>query len=136
MSLDETFQNAIDSVPECVASGCVDMSTGMLLGAQTDGNHSQARLDVVSAATADLFRGIGVSEIETMFRKANNSAPSKSDYYQEIIVFSEELVHVFLRTQNYPEHVVVFVCRNSANPGIVLAKTRMVLDSVAEKLAS
>lgn len=136
MSLDETFQNAINSVPECVASGCVDMTTGMLLGAQTDGNHSQAKLDVVAAATADLFRGASVAEIETMFRKANGNGGAKGHYYQEILVFSEELVHVFLRTRNYPEHVVVFVCRKNANPGIVLAKTRMVLDSVADKLAS
>lgn len=136
MSLDEAFQNAISAVPECVASGCVDMSTGMLLGSQSTDAHSQSSLDVIAAATAELFGGTSVGEIESMFRKARGKKESDGHYYQEIVVFSEKLVHVFLRTKNYPEHVVVFVCRKDANPGIVLAKTRMVLDSVANKLAS
>ncbi len=136
MSLDEAFQNAISAVPECVASGCVDMSTGMLLGSQTSDTHSQASLDVVAAATAELFGGASVHEIEALFRKARGTSENNGHFYQEIVVFSEKLVHVFLRTRNYPEHVVVFVCRKEANPGIVMAKTRMVLDSVANKLAS
>jgi hypothetical protein len=136
MSLDEAFQNVIGTVPDCVASGCVDMSTGILLGAQTTEEHPQAMLDLVVAATSELFGGAGMAAVEDMFRKAKGPKNDNGDYYQEIIVFSNNLVHVFLRTRKNPEHMVVFVCRKTANPGIVLAKTRMVLDSVADRLAS
>lgn len=57
MSLDSALNKAQASVPECVAVGYVDMSTGMLLGVKTVDSHPQEVLDLVAAATADLFQG-------------------------------------------------------------------------------
>ena len=36
----------------------------------------------------------------------------------QIIVNSENLIHVFLRGKTNPEYVAVFVCRKTANLGI------------------
>jgi len=51
-------------------------------------------------------------------------------YFQEIIVFSDNLLHVFLRGRKNNEHVVTFVCRKSANVGMVLTKTRLALPTI------
>ena len=55
MALDEALAKSRGDVPECVAVGYVDMSTGMLLGVATVDSHPQEVLDLVAAATADLF---------------------------------------------------------------------------------
>ncbi|MGN6104306.1 MAG: hypothetical protein ACTHU0_04320 [Kofleriaceae bacterium] len=130
MALDTTLAKAQQSIPECVAAGYVDMSTGMLLGVKTVDSHPQEVLDLVAAATADLFQGQSVTLIEKMFRKSRGQAENGSHYFREIIVFSENLLHVFLRGKKSTDQAVVFVCRASANVGMVLTKSRQALSEV------
>lgn len=130
MTLDTALAKAQQSIPECVAAGYVDMSTGMLLGVKTVDSHPQEVLDLVSAATADLFQGQSVTSIEKLFRKSRGQAENGAHYFREIIVFSENLLHVFLRSKKKSDQAVVFVCRASANVGMVLTKSRLSLVEV------
>lgn len=134
MALDSALVKAQQTIPECVAAGYVDMTTGMLLGVKTVDSHPQAVLDLVAAATADLFQGASVSAIEKMFRKSRGQPESGDHYFKEIIVFSENLLHVFLRGKKYKNQAIVFVCRASANIGMVLAKSRIVSGDVEAAL--
>ncbi len=124
MSLDNAIQLAVSEVPECVAAGYVDLSTGMLLGIKTVDSHPAEVMDVLAAATADMFQGSNVQLIESMFKKARGVANDGHHYFQEIIVLSDNLVHVFLRSKVNEEHVVSFVCRKSVNLGMALTKAR------------
>ncbi|MBK7401151.1 MAG: hypothetical protein IPJ34_34085 [Myxococcales bacterium] len=130
MSLDKALNAAQSSVPECVAAGYVDMSTGMLLGVKTVDSHPSEVLDLVAAATADMFQGTNVVAIEKMFKKSRGLNADNVHYFQEMLVFSTNLIHVFLRGKKNNDHALVLVCRASANVGMVIAKSRMVLSSV------
>ena len=134
MSLDTALAKAQTSVPECVATGYVDMSTGMLLGVKTVDSHPQEVLDLVAAATADLFQGQSVSAIEKLFRKSRGQAEDGSHYFKEILVFSENLLHVFCRSKKYPAQAAVFICRNTANIGMALTKSRMSITDIENSL--
>lgn len=130
MSLDSSLAKAQQAIPECMAAGYVDMSTGMLLGIKTVDSHPQEVLDLVAAATADLFQGQSVTSVEKLFRRSRGHAEDGSHYFREIIVFSENLLHVFLRSKKKSDQAAVFVCRASANVGMVLSKSRQVLGDV------
>jgi hypothetical protein len=130
MSLDTSLTKAQQAVPECVAAGYVDMSTGMLLGVKTVDSHPQEVLDLVAAATADLFQGQSVTAIEKLFRRSRGQSEDGNHYFKEIIVFSENLIHVFLRSKKQRDQAAVFVCRVSANIGMVIAKTRGVMGDI------
>ena len=134
MSLDKALNNAQSQVPECVAIGCVDMLTGMLLGVQTVDSHPTEVLDLVAAATSDLFQGQNVTAIAQMFKKARGTLTDPRHYFKEILIFSENLIHVFMRSKKNANHAVVMVCRASANVGMVLAKSRLVLPAIDEAL--
>jgi hypothetical protein len=134
-TLDRTLQTAMGQIPECVAAGYVDMATGMLLAVKTVDSHPQEVLDLVSAATADLFQGSNVSAIEGMFKRARGiKGNDDTHYFQEIVVFSENLLHMFLRCKKNVNHVVVFICRKSANVGMVIAKSRMSVPTLEASL--
>lgn len=93
MSLDSALHKAITSVPECLAGGYVDISSGMLLSVRTVDSHPREVLDLVAAATADLFQGQNVRMIEQMFRRSRGlSDEDNAHYFQEIIVNSENLI--------------------------------------------
>ncbi len=129
-TLDSALQKAVTAVPECVAAGYVDLGSGMVLSIKTVDSHPQEVFELLAAATADLFQGPNVSAIEKIFRKARG-LPENTDhhYFQEIIVNSDNLIHVFLRSKRQSQ-VLCFVCRKGANLGMVLTKARMALPEV------
>lgn len=124
MSLDKALSTAQSEIPECVAAGYVDMASGLLLGVETVDSHPGEVLDLVAAATGDLFQGKNVTEIERLFDKSRGIQGRNHHYFNEIVVFSTNLIHVFVRSKKNPGHVSVFVTRISANVGMVLVRSR------------
>ncbi|MDH5676199.1 MAG: hypothetical protein OEZ06_29030 [Myxococcales bacterium] len=130
MSLDAELSKVQGSVPECVAVGFVDMTTGMLLGVKTVDSHPQEVLDLVAAATGEIFQGTNVSAIEKLFKKSRGLADDSHHYFQEIVILSDNLIHLFQRCKRNESLVLVTVCRASANLGMVLTKSRSALPGV------
>ncbi len=130
MSLEKALANVQGSVPECVAVGYVDMGTGMLLAVRTVDSHPTEVLDLVAAATADLFQGPNVTAIEQLFNKSRGYSADQMHYFTEMIVASRNLLHVFMRGKQYSNHALVIVTRASANIGMVLTKSRLALTGV------
>lgn len=131
MSLDKAITSAQTEVPECVAVGYVDMVSGLLLAVKTVDSHPSEVLDLVAAATGDLFQGKNVVEIEKLFDKSRGiTRAAGSHYFNEIVVFSTNLIHVFIRSKKNPSQAAVFVCRISANIGMVLVRTRAAMASI------
>jgi len=113
-------------VPECLAAGIVDLTTGMLLALETVDTHPQEVLELVGAATYDLFQGRNVATIETHFKHRRNDTRERH-YFQEVLVNSDNLTHLFLRAASNPDLVVTVVSPRSVNLGMLLAQTRRVL---------
>ncbi|GAB4189759.1 MAG: hypothetical protein Tsb002_17150 [Wenzhouxiangellaceae bacterium] len=128
MSVDTICDRSLETVPKALAAGVVDMGTGMLLGVKTTDSHPQAVLDMLAAATKDLFEGDMVMNIENTFKKSRGDT-SSAHYFKEIIVNSENLIHVFGRLKSSPNVVVTVVTRISANLGLVVTKFREIVDS-------
>jgi len=134
MGLDTVINDIQTSVPDCVAVGVVDMGTGMLLSVKTVDSHPSEVLDLVAAATGDLFQGENVRTIERMFRQSRGVEEDGRSYFQEMLIMSENLLHVFQRCPSRQDMVVVTVCRNKVNLGMALSKTRMMVSKVEAEL--
>ena len=130
MSLENTLGQIVGTVPECVAIGYVDAASGMLLGMRTVDSHPREVIDLVAAATADLFNGPNVSMIESLFKRARGLQSDGHHFFQELIVNSDNLIHVFLRGKQTPDYIAVFVCRRTANLGMALTKARMAMPQI------
>ena len=117
MSLDSKFPTFLATVPECVAGGYVDISSGMLLAVKTVDSHPQDVIALVAAATADLFAGQNITTIEQLFRRARGVQDNGHHYFQEIIVNSDNLLHIFIRGKKYPDYVTVFGCPRVGQSG-------------------
>jgi hypothetical protein len=130
MNLDTAVSQVQKTVPECVAVGVVDIKTGMLLGVKTVDSHPREVLDLVAAATGDLFQGANVSAIETLFKKIRGLRDDGHHYFQEIIVLSDNLIQVFMRAKKNEDMVMVAICRANANLGMVLSKARVALPAI------
>ncbi|WP_109311066.1 MULTISPECIES: hypothetical protein [Ruegeria] len=130
MSIEAALKSAMETIPDCVAAGYVDMETGMLLGTSVRDQEDAEVLDSLALAVANLFQGGGVGAFEALLRKSGN-ADTENPGFGEIAVFSKDRLNIFLRTQAYPDHVVCYICRNSANVGLALTKSHLSLGPVA-----
>jgi len=113
-------------VPDCVAAGVVDMSTGMLLAYETVESHPPEVMDLLAGATLDLFQGRTVVMIEDVF-KERRGLESDQHYFQEVLVNSDNVTHLFLRMNAREDVVAVIVCRKSVNVGMLFAQARRVV---------
>lgn len=113
-------------VPECLASGVVDMATGMLLTFETTDSHPSEVLDLLAGATLELFQGRTVTMIEDIFKERRGLTTTER-YFQEILVNSTNLTHLFIRNNVNEDVVVVVVCPKSVNIGMLFAAARRVI---------
>jgi hypothetical protein len=133
-NLDNMLQKAVTSIPDCVAAGYVDLASGMVLSIKTVDSHPAEVFELLAAATTDLFQGPNVSAIEKIFRKARGLPENNEHhYFQEIVVNSDNLIHVFIRGKRQ-QQVACFVCRKGANLGMVLTKSRLVMPEIEAAL--
>ncbi len=130
MSLEKALAEVQTAVPECVAIGYVDAASGMLLGLRTVDSHPREVIDLLAAATGDMFNGPNVSMIERLFKKARGLSDDGHHYFQELIVNSDNLVHVFIRGKKVSDYIAVFVCRRTANLGMILTKARLSMPQI------
>jgi hypothetical protein len=133
--LAETVKDFRQNVPECVAAGIVDMSTGMLLAVDTLDTHPSEVLDLLAAATFDIFQGRNVVMIEDIFNK-RRGIDSHEHYFQEILINSANLVHLFIRSRSTDEMVAAIVCRRSVNLGMLFSQARLVMRRLDSGLGS
>lgn len=128
--LEQALNEAVSQIPECLAAGYVDLESGMLLGMKTVDSHPNEVLDLLAAATAEMFQGQTVTTIEKMFKNSRGVSDDGRHYFNEMVVNSENLIHIFVRSKANPQHVAGFVCRISANLGMALSKARATLPQV------
>lgn len=123
-AVDRTLKSLRSDVPDYAASGLVDMSSGMLLGVDTLDAHPREIIDIIAAATADLFRGRMVTQIQDMWRRNRAEADGRGAHLDQMLIYSDNLVHLFIRSTQSPDIVAVVVCRSSVNVGMLLAQAR------------
>ena len=87
-------------------------------------------IGLLAAATADMFVGPNINAIERLFKESRGIADDGHRYFQEMVVNSDNSVHVFLRSKQYPDHVAVFVCCKSVNLGMTLTKAPMAMPEI------
>lgn len=112
------------------------MSTGMLLVADTLDDHPTEVLDLLAAATFDLFQGRNVTMIEDIWKQQRGTPGDDRHYFQEILVNSDNLVHLFMRSASNQDLVAVIVCRRQVNIGMLFAQARMVMKQVETGFAA
>ena len=130
MSLSRQLASAVNAVPECLGAGYVDLKSGLLLGSETGDANQGAVVNLLAQAAGDLFHGPNVSAIEGLFKRVLGFANQGQHYFQEVIINSDALVHVFLRGRRNPDCVLVLICRKPADLSATLIRCRSIFPSI------
>ena len=134
LALNAALARVIQQVPECVAAGYVDMSSGFLLGINTVESHPSEVIDLLGPATAELFQGSLVEEIELLFRRSRGTTDDHRHLFRVIAVLSDNLLHVFVRSNLHEDQCLTVVARKSASLGIVMSKVRELMSACEQAI--
>lgn len=124
MSIDAVLSRVQEELPECLAVGYVDTRSGMLLGVRSVDSHPHQVLDLLAAATGELFDGVNLIGMDALFREPQPCPENHAHSFNEIIVSSENVLHAFLRSRQCPHHALVVVCRATTDVTTVLSRAR------------
>ncbi len=113
-----------------MAAGYVDLVAGVIIGMKTLDAYPQELLDFLAVASADMFQGPNVAGIERAFDQARGMTGERRHYFQEILVTSDHLVHVFLRSRKNQNHASCFVYRKSVSIGLAMTESRAAMQSI------
>lgn len=129
MSLDAALESAIGEVPDCVAGAYLDLTTGLVLAIHADDPDDEDTIETVAASLPDLFEGRAFEQVASTFGKTAEAPESGA--FNEFMVFGSKHIHLFLRSQSQPDNVLSLVCRRDAKIGLVLARSRKTVETVA-----
>ena len=129
--VDTTLTSFRQDVPDYVGSALIDMSTGMLLDSDTIDDRPRELLDVLAAAATERFQGRTATQVEGLWHE-RRAEDDPEHLFREIIINSDDFVHVFLRSRTAPDFVAAVVCRSAVNLGMLLAQARQVMRTLDE----
>ncbi|TMQ20462.1 MAG: hypothetical protein E6J90_11540 [Deltaproteobacteria bacterium] len=116
-------------IPDCVATGWVDLTTGTLLEVEI-ADQPPSRRDIIATATTEVLQGANVAAIEHMFQRALGNAAG-GHYFREILVMSKDRVHMFARSAGNEDQVLVVIAPLSTNLGRLINRTRAAVSTRA-----
>jgi hypothetical protein len=118
-------------VVDCVGVGVVDLSTGGMLHSDTVDELPADLLELMGAATVDLFQGRAVRAVERAMSERRGgdhwNASQEGHAFEEILVRSPHQVHLFLRSRRHPDLALAVVCSGTVKLGLLLAGARGLL---------
>lgn len=123
-SLDERLESALRTIPGCVASGCVDLGDGALLGLLPGDAIAEPIREAIPKAVEALFSSAPLRELDSALSAGGEKGRPGGSTIAEIIVISSEFVHHFQAAGTDPESVLVAVSKTARSLGIAVAKAR------------
>ncbi len=130
MTVNDICKEIVDSVDDALGCSVIDLGTGLLMGVHhTIPYFTQSYLDAVAAASVDMFRGKGVSSIESMLSQVRGSPVAKT--FREIQVTTDNTYHFMAIVPDKPDALVVLVTKKTSNLGMGWSVVRGAMEKLA-----
>jgi DNA-binding response OmpR family regulator len=114
--IDIACERIVTGVDGAVACAVIDLTSGTLLGSHNRQGSSDARNDVVVAATVDLFRGPSTSRIEAL-RHVQPGGAASEHAFEEVQLTSKHGLH-FAKTLKSGNAVILLVTDRSSSSSL------------------
>lgn len=127
MNLHNVLKNFQRNVPGCVVARIVDIDSD-----PAGRRHRQKPSGGPTAATlGELVLGRDMTAIEDMFKRMPvRHEDGRPRCFQEILIVSGDRMHLFQRCRRNPNKVLATICHKEANLGVVMGKSRDMLEIV------
>jgi hypothetical protein len=134
MSLHSTLQQSLETVPDGVAAGYVDLTTGALLSIFAADQKPQEFLNAMASAVTELFEAPLFKMIDKIWAEELTEDDLSKDGFGEILLFGKDYTTLLKRCEKHERHAVIYVSRKETPPGILLMEVRKSLPAIEESV--
>jgi hypothetical protein len=134
MTLHDTLKESLQSVPNGVAAGYVDLATGALLSISATEKKPQEFLNAMASAVAELFEAPLFKMIDKIWSDELTEEDLNKDGFGEILLFGKDYTTLLKRCEKRERHAVIYVSRKETPPGILLMEVRKGLPAIEDSV--
>lgn len=131
VALENALAAALRDIPECLAVGYLDLQANAPLAVQSLDLPSVKLLN--NAVLASFFQEHNLHGIEHLYAKTNRTTEDANQHMREMILFSDNLLYVFIRGIRNRSHVGCFVTQARANVAALLTQARQLMPQLELK---
>jgi hypothetical protein len=127
--LDEALKNTMSEIPNCIAVGAVDLTTGTLLAIQAEQERSQEMLNVMTTTITELFEAPLLQAFSEIYAPdSDNSGGSRQ--FTELLLMNAHHNYLLLRGRRRPECAIVVITRKETSAGMLMMKAMALMPDV------
>jgi hypothetical protein len=120
--LDELIQSVMAEIPNCVAFGIVDLSSGTLLAIQAAQDKPQEMLNLVTAAIAELFDAPLMQAFAQIYAGDDRQAASSDAQFTELLLLNNHHNYLLLRGRQRPNIAVIVITDKATPSGLLMMR--------------
>lgn len=131
--LDESLQNAMSSVPNCIAIGAVDLTSGTLLALQADEERPQEMLNVMTSTVTELFEAPLLQAFSEIY-SPDAEEKAKGKQFNELLLLNDHHNYLLLRGRERRQLAVIIIATKETPVGLLMMKGMAVLPSIEQAI--
>jgi hypothetical protein len=134
MTLRDALQESLESVPDGIAVGYIDLATSSLIGLAAREERPQEFLNVIATAVTEMFEAPLFRVLNKIWSMEFSEEALQADAFSEILLMGSDYTTLLKRCEKNPRHAVIYVTRKDAPPGILMMQVRSNLPLVEAAL--
>jgi hypothetical protein len=120
--LDEALRNAMSEIPNCVAMGAVDLSSGTMLAVEAVEQRSQEMLNVMTSAVTELFEAPLLQAFSEIYAPSPGEAPNSGKQFTELLLLNNFHHYLLLRGRKRTHLAVIVITTKETPVGLLMMK--------------
>jgi hypothetical protein len=128
--LDEALRQAISDIPNCIALGAVDLTTGTLLALQSEEERSQEMLNVMTATITELFEAPLLQAFAEIYAPPSEETPARGTQFTELLLLNNHHNYLLLRGRKRADLAIIVITRKDTPAGLLMMKALAALPSI------
>lgn len=131
--LDDALQHAVLDIPNCIAIGAVDLTSGTLLALQSEQERPQEMLNVLTATITEMFEAPLLQAFAEIYAPAADDA-ARSNQFTELLLLNNHHNYLLLRGRKRQELAVIVITKKDTPAGLLMMKALAAMPGIENAL--
>lgn len=132
--LDEALRNAILDIPNCIAMGAVDLTSGTLLALHSEQERSQEMLNILTTTITEMFEAPLLQAFSEIYAPNPDESPARETQFTELLLLNNHNNFLLLRGRKRPDLAVIVITKKDTPAGLLMMKAIAAMANIEKAL--
>jgi hypothetical protein len=120
--LHEALRNAMSNIPNCIAVGAVDLTSGTLLALQAEEERPQEMLNVMTSTITELFEAPLLQAFSEIYAASPDESPQRGTQFTELLLLNSFHNYLLLRGRKRQDLAIIVITKKDTSAGLLMLK--------------